>query len=70
MSFQRWLLADSGDTSVDKLQPLCRRHHHLKHEAGWQVRRLADGTTRWQSPTGRTYDRPPDEIPKDATVAA
>ena len=27
---------------------------------GWTVERLEDGTTRWTSPRGRTYDKPPD----------
>ena len=52
---------------ADNLQPLCARHHHLKHEAGWSVRREPDGTTTWTSPTGHTYTRPPDELPTDTT---
>jgi hypothetical protein len=59
---------DGGATSPRNLQPLCPRHHHLKHEAGWQVRRENDGTTIWTSPTGRSYRRPPDdELPIDST---
>jgi hypothetical protein len=57
-----------GQTNPDNLQPLCPRHHHLKHDAGWDVRRLPDGTTRWRSPSGHTYHRPPDEIPRDTTT--
>jgi hypothetical protein len=50
-----------GGPTVDwNLHALCRRHHHLKHEAGWKVRRRPDGTTEWTSPTGQTYDKPPD----------
>lgn len=63
---QSW--AAGGHTSAANLQPLCPRHHHLRHEAGWEVWRLPDGTTRWRSPAGRTYDRPPDEIPRDSTT--
>jgi hypothetical protein len=59
---------DGGQTNPDNLQPLCPRHHHLKHEAGWHVERLPDGTTRWRSPSGHTYHRPPDEIPRDTTT--
>jgi hypothetical protein len=58
---------DGGTTSAANLQPLSPRHHHLKHEAGWSVHRLPDGTTRWTSPAGRIYHRPPDETPIDTT---
>jgi hypothetical protein len=58
---------DGGPTCPANLQPLCSRHHHLKHDAGWQVRRDPEGTTRWQSPSGHTYARPPDELPRDST---
>ncbi|HEV7203249.1 MAG TPA: DUF222 domain-containing protein [Jatrophihabitans sp.] len=58
-----------GPTTASNLQGLCLRHHHLKHEAGWSVRRLADGVTRWTAPTGRVHDKPPDEQPVDATMA-
>jgi hypothetical protein len=54
-----------GHTAPDNLQPLCARHHQLKHEAGWTVTRELDGTTLWKSPTGHTYARPPDELPID-----
>jgi HNH endonuclease len=60
--------ADGGQTHPDNLQPLCPRHHHLKHETSWQVRREPDGNTRWQSPSGHTYARPPDELPIDTTT--
>jgi hypothetical protein len=46
---------------------LCRRHHHTKHEAGWAVQRLPDGTTHWTTPTGRVHDKPPDTYPVDRT---
>ena len=61
-----WL--KGGPTDRDNLHALCPRHHHLKHESGWTVQRLPDGTTRWRSPTGHTYDKPPDELPSDTTV--
>jgi hypothetical protein len=60
--------ADGGPTTPRNLQPLCPRHHHLKHESGWQVRSAPDGSTLWTSTTGRTYRRPPDdELPIDTT---
>jgi hypothetical protein len=61
---------DGGGTCPANLQPLCARHHHLKHEAGWYVRCAPDGTTVWISPTGHTYARPPDELPVDSTCAS
>ncbi len=54
---------DGTNTIRINLQPLCPRHHHLKHEAGWAVTRRDDGVTEWTSPTGRHYDKPPDERP-------
>ena len=57
--------ADGGATNDANLGAKCARDHHLKHDAGWDVRRLPDGTTRWVSPTGRTYDKPPNTYPLD-----
>lgn len=51
--------SDGGHTSAANLQALCKRHHHLKHEAGWRVRRHRDGTTTWISRTGHRYVVPP-----------
>ncbi len=50
---------DGGNTSAANLRPLCPRHHHLKHEARWDVEREPDGTTQWISPDGRVYRAPP-----------
>jgi len=59
---------DGGTTSENNLHPLCTRHHHLKHDTRWTVRRRPDGSTRWQAPTGHTYQRPPpDRLPIDCT---
>lgn len=45
-----------GSTSAGNLQPLHRRHHNAKTEAGWRVRRDGStGVTRWISPAGRHY---------------
>jgi Domain of unknown function (DUF222)/HNH endonuclease len=59
----------TGATEPANLHLLCSRHHHLKHEAGWTVRRTPDGVTHWTSPTGRHFDKPPDELPIDRTFA-
>jgi len=43
-----------GGTSAGNLQPLHRRHHNAKTEAGWQCRRDPEtGRTHWISPAGR-----------------
>ncbi|TDD65607.1 HNH endonuclease [Jiangella aurantiaca] len=49
-----------GSTSPGNLHVLCTTHHKLKHHAHWTVQRPPDGTTRWTSPTGHRYLKPPD----------
>ena len=55
-----------GSTSAANLQPLHRRHHNAKTEAGWQAERdPSTGSTRWTSPTGRQYRaKPPERWPQ------
>jgi hypothetical protein len=38
-----------GQTSVQNLACLCRRHHRLKTFTAWDYGRLPDGTYRWSS---------------------
>lgn len=45
-----------GHTSAAHMAQLCRRHHRWKTHHGWRLERLADGTSRWTSPSGRRYD--------------
>ena len=59
--------SEGGETNAGNLGPECPREHHVKHDAGWQVERLPDGTIRWTTPTGRVYDRPPESFPVDQT---
>jgi hypothetical protein len=47
--------AFGGQTHIDNLAHLCRRHHTLKHATDWQVRQLGGGTLEWTSPTGLVY---------------
>ena len=52
------------NTVIANLEPLCLRHHHCKHDAGWAVSRDDSGTTWWTSPiTGRRFAKPRDELP-------
>ncbi len=46
-----------GLTVLANLHTLCKRHHRLKHEAGWTVVRK-DDVTHWRSPAGRRYSKP------------
>jgi hypothetical protein len=52
--------SQGGRTSADNLQPLCPRHHELKHDHGWTVDRKPDDTTEWTSPTGHRYTNRPE----------
>ena len=57
-----------GATDPDNMHCLCCRHHHLKHEAGWRVKRTQDGTTVWITPTGHRHEKPPATYPIDHTA--
>lgn len=60
-----------GPTSANNLQPLHRRHHNAKTEAGWrQSRDPETGETVWLSPQRRRYlTRPPDRWTPPTTYA-
>ncbi len=51
-----------GQTATDNLDPLCRRHHRMKHHCGWSPRHHHDGSITWYSPTGHKYLDHPREI--------
>jgi hypothetical protein len=51
--------AAGGRTTADNLWGLCRHHHRLKHEGGWQTTPNPDGSWTWTSPTGRPYRNNP-----------
>jgi hypothetical protein len=59
--------AQGGTTCDPNLWPLCARHHHLKHEAGWKCELRDDGTAVWTTPTGHTYEDPLQPLPIDTT---
>jgi Domain of unknown function (DUF222) len=43
--------------------PKCRHDHRLKQQPGWKVDQLPDGTFRWTTPSGRSYDTEPTRHP-------
>ncbi|MCB9789035.1 MAG: DUF222 domain-containing protein [Deltaproteobacteria bacterium] len=47
---QHW--ASGGETSVENLVLLCRRHHRLVHEGGFEVTRGRSGQLRFRTPEG------------------
>jgi hypothetical protein len=51
--------ANGGETSLDNLALLCRRHHRLVHEGGFDVKRIADGALRFTRPDGRVIAEHP-----------
>jgi hypothetical protein len=54
--------ADGGETRLDNLVLLCRFHHRLVHEGGFELYRDAHGDIRFKSPDGRAL--PPGEPSK------
>jgi hypothetical protein len=52
--------ADGGETSMDNLVLLCRRHHRLVHEGGFGVHARVNGEIRFTYPDGRTLPPSPD----------
>lgn len=61
---QHW--ADGGETSLDNLVLLCRRHHRLVHEGGYGCRRTADGHVVFTAPNQSTL---PESWPLPGLVA-
>lgn len=47
--------SDGGPTTVCNLAPLCRRHHVIRHRAGWKHKPLDSGDHLWTSPLGHRY---------------
>jgi hypothetical protein len=52
-----------GRTCLCNGDPKCRHDHRLKQQPGWKVDQLPDGTFRWTTPSGRSYDTEPTRYP-------
>jgi hypothetical protein len=52
-----------GRTCLCNGGPKCRHDHRLKQQSGWKVDQLPDGTFRWTTPSGRSYDTEPTRYP-------
>jgi hypothetical protein len=61
---------DGGETNAENLNAICGRHHHGKHEAGWEPERQPDGSIEWTSPTGHRYVEEAATYPIDHTTDA
>lgn len=47
-----------GETSLQNLGALCRRHHKLKTHYGWEIESNPDGSCTWRSPAGKEFFSP------------
>lgn len=55
-----------GETSSDNLQPLCGRHHQVKHAHGYGVVRNDDGSYTWSTRHGSPFRTSGSEQPASA----
>jgi hypothetical protein len=51
--------ADGGETSMENLVLLCSRHHHMVHEGGFGLQKLADGGVQFSNPAGQRIPTSP-----------
>jgi hypothetical protein len=58
--------AEGGETSLDNTLLLCRHHHRLVHEEGFQVSLSKDGEPAFRSPDGRLLSEAPPATPHQA----
>ena len=49
-----------GPTAAHNLYSACKHNHRMKHQTDWTVEQLPDNTLLWTSPTGHTYQVPPE----------
>jgi len=56
---------NGGETSIENMGLLCRRHHRMKTHGGWKLESFPDGSCQWTSPAGKEYfvqARPVNEV--------
>lgn len=51
---------NGGETKVTNLIALCKRHHMIKHNTGWDYIQTENSLVTWTSPSGRTKDTHPE----------
>ena len=54
---------EGGKTCLCNGSPKCRRDHRMKQDPGWNAEQRPDGTFRWTTPAGRSYDTEPTRYP-------
>ncbi|HEX6869682.1 MAG TPA: hypothetical protein VF163_01175 [Micromonosporaceae bacterium] len=54
---------NGGPTNPCNLWTLCRRHHRMKHQAGFTIGHLTGNTFFWHAPDGRLYLTTPNDHP-------
>ncbi|HEU4514815.1 MAG TPA: DUF222 domain-containing protein [Nocardioidaceae bacterium] len=52
-----------GKTSTWNIQPLCKKHHKVKHSLGYTVVREVDGSYTWTTRFGSVFRKPPPDHP-------
>ena len=57
-----------GPTDLHNLLPLCSRHHHTVHEAGWQLHLDTDRTLTITQPDGTLVTRRRPDIAEQRTA--
>lgn len=58
-----------GETSTQNLEPLCKRHHRVKHADGFRVLRQGDGSYLWITRRGSRFRTSPSEQPEGSWPA-
>ena len=61
--------ADGGETCLENLVLLCRHHHRLVHEGGFQVNAVNDQSFEFRRPDGRQVCSSTEPVPGRTDVA-